>query len=154
MINLKKIDKLQEDYLTNLTVPELKEYILNLSIEYYSSLASKDYDKVNLIIGTFEKIIDLNSNYDVRSYISFCLINVFNKLIINSDAVNLKEPVLTNESKTDNKFMFTPTDLEKVVSYYKFEKIHKRTVELTEANLTVEEDKDLFNFNDYYIGRS
>ena len=78
MINLKKIDKLQEDYLNNLTVPELKEYILNLSIEYYSSLASKDYDKFNLIIGTFEKIIDLNSNYDVGSYISFCLINVFN----------------------------------------------------------------------------
>lgn len=154
MISIKKLDKLQEDYLTNLTVPELKEYILNLCIKYYSSLASKDYDKFNLIIETFEKLIKLNKEVDVENYISYCLIKVFNKLIINSDAVNLKEPVLVNDSKTNRNPFFMENDLEKVVSYYRFKKINERTSELVEANLSEEEIKDLFNFNDYYVGTS
>ena len=60
MISIKKLDKLQEDYLTNLTVPELKEYILNLCIKYYSYLSYNyldhdEADKLNYIFDYIDK---------------------------------------------------------------------------------------------------
>ena len=153
MINIKKVDKLQEEFLNKLTVPELKEYILKLSIEYYTSLASKNNERFNLIVATFEKIIDLNPELNVEDYISYCLIEIFNKSILNSDKViNLKEPKLIAES--DVKAFYVASDLEKIVQYYTFKRTEERLKELSNANLSEEAVLELLNFNDYYIGAS
>lgn len=152
MIKLKQLDKLQEDYLTKLTVPELKNYIINLSIEYFISMASHDHKKVKLIVETFEKLKDLHEEKNVEEFINYCLIDVFNKTVVKSNfLINIEEPILVIGSNNGNNIL-VESELEKAVEYFKFKEIHRRTEELVEANLSEEEIRELFNFHDYYIG--
>lgn len=152
MIKLKQLEKLESDYLAKLTVPEIKSYVLDLATEYYISIASKDNVKIKSVLETFDKLKVLHEEINVEAYINYALITVFIKVILNStSAVNLKEPILTTTKKESNPLIYKPTDLEKVVSHFRFKKIFERQKELEEANLSEEEILELFHYENYTV---
>lgn len=149
----KQLEKLENEYLTKLTVPELKSYIIDLVTDYYISISEKDKVKIQTIIATFDKLKDLHEEINVESYINYALITVFIKVILNTDsAINIEEPILKSDSGFSKNIYFSePTELEQIIEYFTFQEILKKVKELNEANLSKAEIEELFNYKDYVI---
>ena len=149
MITIKQLENLQEDHLKKMSVPELKNYILDLATDYFIAISEKDVRKVDLIIKTFDKILELHEDLNLSAFINYSLITIFNKLVLrNSISVDLKEPDINKPKAVE---LFEMTDLERIVDAFRFKKVIERESELNEANLSKEELLELYHYKDYLI---
>ena len=146
MYKSKQLNKLQKEYLSNLTIHELKSFILDLATEYYVAIVSKDKIKIQSVLNTFDNLKDIHDEKDVESYINYALIQVFNKVILKADShINLNKPVLNPID------INTVTDLNLAVSHFESLEAMAKYEEMSESNFSEEEVKRLYNFDDYYV---
>ena len=155
MATIKQMDKKQKEFILNLNARDLKNYIDNLTKQYYFHLSKNEEKNVVSIIDLLNKIIELRSGENVENYINYSLIKNFNNILFksvehNSDInfIDIKEPGL---NKVDNSDVFAESQLEKIIKHFENEKSFKYCDELHERLKTDEDIKEYFHYNDYLI---
>ena len=149
------MDKKQTEFISNLTSDALKEYIDNITRQYYLHLSNNESGKVSSIIGLLNKIVELHGKSNVQSYINYSLINSFNEVLFKSvefdsdiNLIDIKEPV---SNKVADKDFFSESQLEKVVKYFESQKAFKYCEDLKEKLKTDDDIKQYFHYEDYVV---
>ena len=151
MITINQLNKKQDDYIKNLDVSALKNYIDNIAKTYYLNIINNDKLSANNSVELLNKIKMLHSDKNIDTYINHSLIEVFNEILISESISNiseyLNEPVL---NITNNAYM-VKSELDNIFNGINLEKALQIEKEYQKKYTDRDGILKLYNYNKYKV---
>ena len=149
MITINQLNKKQEDYIRNLDVSALKNYIDNIAKTYYLNIINEDRLSANNSIETLNKIKMLHSEKNLDTYINHSLIKVFNEILITGSSGNINGYLNEPQLNINNKGFVAKSELDNIFNGINLEKALQIEKEYQKKYTDRNGILKLYNYNKY-----